>query len=189
MFGFQFFIQSGVFFTIPLFLSVVLELNALQTGLRLLPLSLALLVVGPGRPAAVARAPRPAGWCGIGLLSMLVGTLLLVGRTDPGADAAIVLIPMALMGLGIGALASQLGRGHRVGVPGHDERRGRRPAEHLHQLRRLARNRPGRCRAHRQPHDHLPHRCLQQQRHPAGGREPGHRSSSRPASPSSPTPT
>jgi hypothetical protein len=45
----------------------------------------------------------------LGLLSMLAGTLLLVGGLDPGATAAIVLIPMALMGLGIGALASQLG--------------------------------------------------------------------------------
>jgi hypothetical protein len=43
------------------------------------------------------------------MLSMLAGTLVLVGGLDPGADAAIVLIPMALMGVGIGALASQLG--------------------------------------------------------------------------------
>ena len=32
-----------------------------------------------------------------------------MGGLDPGATAGIVLIPMALMGLGIGALASQLG--------------------------------------------------------------------------------
>src|SRR5205085_5371129 len=40
---FQYFIQAGIFFTIPLFLSIVLELSALQTGIRLIPLSLALL--------------------------------------------------------------------------------------------------------------------------------------------------
>jgi MFS family permease len=108
MFGFQFFIQSGVFFTIPLFLSVVLELNALQTGVRLLPLSVALLVSAVAVPRVWPSAsPRRVVRCG--LLSMLVGTLLLVGGLDPGADAAIVLVPMALMGLGIGALASQLG--------------------------------------------------------------------------------
>src|SRR6476661_4685329 len=38
MFFFQYFIQAGVFFTIPLFLSVVLELSAFETGLRLVPL-------------------------------------------------------------------------------------------------------------------------------------------------------
>ncbi len=43
------------------------------------------------------------------MLSMLAGTLVMVGGLDPGANAGIVLIPMALMGLGIGALASQLG--------------------------------------------------------------------------------
>ncbi len=43
MFFAQFMIQAGVFFTVPLFLSVVLELTALQTGVRLLPLSAALL--------------------------------------------------------------------------------------------------------------------------------------------------
>lgn len=108
MFGFQFFIQSGVFFTIPLFLSVVLELNALQTGLRLLPLSLALLASAVGVPRLWPGA-SPRRVVRLGLLSMLAGTLLLVGGLDPGATAAIVLIPMALMGLGIGALASQLG--------------------------------------------------------------------------------
>jgi len=108
MFGFQFFIQSGVFFTIPLFLSVVLELNALQTGLRLLPLSLALLLSAVAVPRVWPSA-SPRRVVRAGLLAMLVGTVLLVGGLDPGADAAIVLVPMALMGLGIGALASQLG--------------------------------------------------------------------------------
>jgi len=108
MFGFQFFIQSGVFFTIPLFLSVVLELNALQTGLRLLPLSLALLASALAVPRLWPGA-SPRRVVRLGLLSMRIGTLLLVGGLDPGATAAIVLVPMALMGLGIGALASQLG--------------------------------------------------------------------------------
>ena len=40
---------------------------------------------------------------------MLAGTVVLVAGLDPGANAGIVLIPMALVGLGIGALASQLG--------------------------------------------------------------------------------
>ena len=59
MFFFQFFIQAGVFFTIPLFLSVVLELSALQTGVRLLPLSVALLAAAVGIPR-LAPGPGPA---------------------------------------------------------------------------------------------------------------------------------
>ncbi len=67
LFSFQFFIQAGIFFTIPLFLSVVLGLDALQTGLRLLPLSLALLAsailipkIAPQRLAAPGGAARAA---------------------------------------------------------------------------------------------------------------------------------
>ena len=74
MFFFQFFIQSGVFFTIPLFLSVVLALNALQTGLRLLPLSVALLASALAVPRLWPRA-SPRRVVRLGLLSMLVGTL------------------------------------------------------------------------------------------------------------------
>ncbi len=108
MFFFQFLIQAGVFFTIPLFLSVVLELSALQTGIRLLPLSLALLLAAAGIPR-FAPAARPRLIVRLGLLSMTAGTLVLIGGISPGAGAGIVTIPMLLMGLGMGALASQLG--------------------------------------------------------------------------------
>jgi MFS family permease len=107
-FFFQFLVQSGIFFTIPLFLSVVLELNALQTGVRLLPLSITLLITALAVPRLAPRA-SPRLVVRLGMLSMLAGTLVLVGGLDPGANAGIVLIPMALMGVGIGALASQLG--------------------------------------------------------------------------------
>ena len=107
-FFFQFFVQSGIFFTIPLFLSVVLGLNALQTGLRLLPLSVMLLVSALAVPKLAPHA-SPRRVVRIGLLLILVGDLVLVSGLSPGANAAVVLIPMALIGLGIGALASQLG--------------------------------------------------------------------------------
>jgi MFS family permease len=87
---------------------VVLELSALQTGIRLLPLSFALLAAAVGIPRLAPRA-RPRLIVRLGLLSMTAGTLLLIGGISPGADAGIVTIPMLLMGLGIGALASQLG--------------------------------------------------------------------------------
>jgi predicted MFS family arabinose efflux permease len=108
MFFFQFFSQAGVFFTVPLFLSVVLELSALQTGIRLLPLSVALLAAAVGIPRLAPRA-RPRLVVRLGLLSMTAGTLVFIGGLSPGADAGIVTIPMLLLGLGIGALASQLG--------------------------------------------------------------------------------
>ena len=107
-FFFQFMVQSGIFFTIPLFLSVVLELSALQTGLRLLPLSVTLLLAALLVPRLAPKA-SPRTVVRVGMLLMLAGTVVLVAGLDPGANAGIVLIPMALVGLGIGALASQLG--------------------------------------------------------------------------------
>ena len=48
---------------------------------------------------------------------MLAGTLVLIGALDPNADPAIVTVPLLLIGLGIGALASQLGAVTVSGVP------------------------------------------------------------------------
>ncbi len=108
MFFGQFMVQAGVFFTVPLFLSVVLELNSLQTGLRVVPLSVALLAAAAGIPKIAPRA-NPRRVVRSGLLLVLAGVLILVAGMDPGASAAVVAIPMLLIGLGLGALASQLG--------------------------------------------------------------------------------
>lgn len=108
MFFAQFTVQAGVFFTVPLFLSVVLELDALQTGIRLIPLSVALLLSAAGIPKLRPHA-NPRRVVRFGLASMLVGILFLVAGMDPGANAGVVAVPMLLMGLGLGALASQLG--------------------------------------------------------------------------------
>lgn len=108
MFFAQFVVQAGVFFTVPLFLSVVLELSALETGVRIFPLSIALVVAAAGIPRFRPHAdPRRVVRLGLG--SMIAGILILVAGMDPGANAGVVSIPMLLMGLGLGALASQLG--------------------------------------------------------------------------------
>ena len=108
MFFAQFAVQAGVFFSVPLFLSVVLELSAIQTGVRILPLSIALVLAAAGIPKLWPHA-NPQRVVRFGLGSMIVGILILTAGMDPGADAAVVSIPMLLMGLGLGALASQLG--------------------------------------------------------------------------------
>jgi len=108
LFGFQFLLQAGVFFVVPLFLSVVLELSALDTGLRILPLSVSLLASALGVPRIWPEAsPRRA--VRVGILLMLAGILTLLSGIDLDASAAIVALPMVCLGLGIGTLASQLG--------------------------------------------------------------------------------
>ena len=108
MFFFQFMIQAGLFFVVPLFLSVALGLTALQTGVRLLPLSVSLLIAAVGVPRFFPTAsPREVvRW---GLVSMLLGIVSLMGALEVGAGAEIVALPLTLAGFGVGALSSQLG--------------------------------------------------------------------------------
>ncbi len=108
MFFFQFLVQAGFFFVVPLFLSVALGLSAIETGVRLLPLSATLLAAAIGIPRFLPSiSPRLV--VRVGLLSLLAGTVVLLGALDADAGAEIVFVPMLLVGLGIGALASQLG--------------------------------------------------------------------------------
>jgi MFS family permease len=108
MFFFQYLVQAGVFFVVPLYLSVCLGLSALDTGVRLLPLSVTLLAAAIGIPRFLPNV-SPRLVTRIGLFALLAGALVLLGGLDPDAGAEIVLVPMLLIGLGIGALASQLG--------------------------------------------------------------------------------
>ena len=108
MFFFQYLVQMGVFFVVPLYLSVALGLSALKTGARILPLSLTLL-------AAAILIPRflpdvsPRRVVRLGILALFAGAVVLMAALDADAGAEIVTLPLLLIGLGMGALASQLG--------------------------------------------------------------------------------
>jgi MFS family permease len=108
MFFFQYFIQSGVFFVVPLFLSVALGLSAIDTGVRLLPLSITLLIAAIGVPRFFPDI-SPRRVVRLGLLAMFLGDVVLLAAVDADATASIVFVPLLLVGLGVGALASQLG--------------------------------------------------------------------------------
>jgi MFS family permease len=108
VFFFQFFLQAGLFFIIPLFLSVALGLSALQTGLRLLPLSITLLLAAAGIPKLWPNA-SPRRVVQLGLVGLLLGIVSLLAGLDAGAGPGVTTVPLLLAGLGIGALASQLG--------------------------------------------------------------------------------
>ena len=61
LFFHQYLIQAGLFFTIPLYLSVALRLSAIDAGIRILPLSLTLLVAAAGIPTTQpGSAPLPS---------------------------------------------------------------------------------------------------------------------------------
>jgi hypothetical protein len=119
MFFLLYLVQAGLFFTIPLFLSVSLGLSALDTGLRILPLSATLLAAAVGVPRFFPAA-SPRRVVRLGLLAMFLGVVVLLAAMDATADARIVTVPLLLAGLGIGALASQLGAVTVSAVPDED---------------------------------------------------------------------
>jgi MFS family permease len=120
-FFFQYLLQAGLFFIVPLFLSVALGLTAIATGVRLLPLSVTLLLAAVGVPRLFPNA-SPRRVVRIGFLALFAGIVVLIVLLGEGAGPEIVTWPMLLAGLGVGALASQLGSVTVSSVP--DEQSG-----------------------------------------------------------------
>jgi MFS family permease len=120
-FFFQYFLQGGLFFAVPLFLSIALGLSAIETGVRLLPLSFTLILSAAGIPKVFPDV-SPRRVVRLGFLAMFAGLAVMVAALDAGAGPEIVTWPMLLAGLGIGSLASQLGSVTVSSVP--DEQSG-----------------------------------------------------------------
>src|SRR5205823_15097436 len=120
-FMFQYMLQAGLFFVVPLFLSVALGLSAIATGVRLLPLSITLLLAAAGIPKVFPNA-SPRRVVRLGFLALFAGIVVMIAALDAGAGPEIVTWPMLLAGLGVGALASQLGSVTVSSVP--DEQSG-----------------------------------------------------------------
>ncbi|NUR61698.1 MAG: MFS transporter [Catenulispora sp.] len=108
MFFLQFLVQMGVFFVVPLYLSVALGLSAIKTGVHILPLSLSLLAAAVLIPKLYPQA-SPRLVVRLGVLGLFAGALALTAAINADSSAAVVTIPLLLIGLGMGALASQLG--------------------------------------------------------------------------------
>lgn len=116
---FQFLVQGGTGFVVPLFLSIVLGLSALVTGLWLFPMSIALLLTSLVVPSRWSGAsPRTVVRVGLGFFA--AGVLLMMVSIQPDAGAWVVAVPLTLMGIGAGCMASQLGAVIVSSVP--DER-------------------------------------------------------------------
>lgn len=101
-------ILMGVFFTVPLFLQIVLGLDALETGVRMLPASVGLFVSAILGSALAKRFP-PRLLVRVGLATVFVATLLLLDTVEPELDNAAFLVAMGVLGVGMGLMLSQLG--------------------------------------------------------------------------------
>jgi EmrB/QacA subfamily drug resistance transporter len=108
MFFFQFVVMMGLFFVVPLYLSVALGLSAIATGVRITPLSVTMVLAAAGVPRFFPKA-SPRRVTEVGFVSVGIGLVILISAMDVGATAGIVTVPLLIIGLGLGALASQLG--------------------------------------------------------------------------------
>jgi EmrB/QacA subfamily drug resistance transporter len=101
-------VLMGVFFTIPLFLQIVQGLDALETGVRMLPTSAGLFLAAVAGSALAKRfAPKPLVRVGLGVV--LVAILLLLSTIDAELDTVPFLISAGVLGIGMGLIVSQLG--------------------------------------------------------------------------------
>jgi len=101
-------VLMGTFFVIPVYLQVVLGLDAFETGKRLLPLSVAMLVFALlGPRIAARRSPRTVAQ--IGLVAVGIGALVMLATLDVTLNDTGFKVALALIGAGAGLLASQLG--------------------------------------------------------------------------------
>ena len=109
-------VLMGTFFVIPVYLQVVLGLDAFETGKRLLPLSVAMLVfalVGPR--IAARRSPRTVAQ--LGLVAVSLGSIVMLATLDVTLNDTGFKVALALIGAGAGLLASQLGNVIMSSVP------------------------------------------------------------------------
>jgi MFS family permease len=104
----QAFIIQATFFVLPLYLQVVLGFDALQTGKTILPLSVALFVFALGGASMTAHF-GPKLIVQRGLAALLVGEVVLLYFLGPDLATVGFAIGMALIGAGLGLMASQVG--------------------------------------------------------------------------------
>jgi MFS family permease len=100
-------ILLGTFFVLPVYLQVVLGLDAFETGKRLFPMSVSMFaaaMVGPRLAAGIA----PKRIAQAGLLSLVLASALLLGTIDVELSEAEFAVALAVFGIGAGLLLSQL---------------------------------------------------------------------------------
>lgn len=101
-------VLMGVFFVVPLYLQLVIGLDALDTGLRMLPISITMFAfsaIGSRLSAKVSVRTLVRA----GLITSTVAIVVLLATIDPELRDVGFAISMALLGVGMGLIVSQLG--------------------------------------------------------------------------------
>jgi EmrB/QacA subfamily drug resistance transporter len=101
-------ILLGTFFVLPVYLQVVLGLDAFESGKRLFPMSVSMFIAALAGPRLAAGfAPKRVAQAG--LVALVIASLFLLGTIDVELKGTEFAISLALFGVGAGLLLSQLG--------------------------------------------------------------------------------
>lgn len=101
-------ITMGTFFALPVYLQVVLGLDALHTGLKLLPMSATMFLAALAGPRlAAGRSPKQV--VRLGLIALAIGAVIMLDTISVQLDAWELALGLGVFGAGVGLMASQLG--------------------------------------------------------------------------------
>jgi MFS family permease len=106
--GAQYAVTAGLFFMVPVYLQMTLGLDALETGVKIFPLSISLIlfsVLGTG----LSRAWSPRRIVRTGQLVLVFSSVLLLGAVTEDLRGGLFAVGMFLAGAALGLLASQIG--------------------------------------------------------------------------------
>lgn len=104
----QYFVIASIFFVVPVYLQIVLGYDALKTGLKILPMSIALVLASMIGARLVARFSARFV-VRVGQATLVAGSLLLMASVNAQLNGFLFGLGMFVLGGGLGLLASQLG--------------------------------------------------------------------------------
>lgn len=106
--GSQYVITAAVFFVVPVFLQMMLGYDALETGKKIFPLSVSLILFSLAGTRLVQKySPRQV--VRLGQILLVVGSVALLASIKPDLEGYAFALAMFGVGAGLGLLASQLG--------------------------------------------------------------------------------
>jgi EmrB/QacA subfamily drug resistance transporter len=101
-------ILLGTFFVLPVYLQVVLGLDAFESGKRLFPMSVSMFIAALAGPRLAAGfAPKRVAQ--VGLLALTAASVFLLATIDVELRGTAFALSLTLFGIGAGLLLSQLG--------------------------------------------------------------------------------
>jgi MFS family permease len=104
----QYMITAGLFFMIPVYLQMTLGLNALDTGIKIFPLSISLILFSVvGTRLTAIWSPRRI--IRLGQLVLVVSSFVLLGSVSLELRSVLFAAGMFFAGAALGLLASQIG--------------------------------------------------------------------------------